>query len=51
VIGILIQASVAGIAAVIVYLLLTIWFHIPEAVSIKSALNRTIKFFNVTNLQ
>ncbi len=51
VLGILIQAGIAGIAAVFVYLLLTMWFHIPEAISIRSALSRTTKFFNVSSVQ
>ncbi len=51
VLGILIQAGFAGMAAVFVYLILTMWFHIPEAISIKSALSRTTKFFNVSSVQ
>lgn len=51
VIGIFVQAVVATLGALLVYLYLTIKFDIPEAVSIRSALARTMRYFNVTDVQ
>lgn len=49
--GILAQAGLASITALATYLFITIKFKIPEAISIKSALERTASYFNVNNVQ
>ncbi|MEZ4180452.1 MAG: murein biosynthesis integral membrane protein MurJ [Candidatus Doudnabacteria bacterium] len=51
VIGILIQTSFACLVAFITYVYISSAMHIPEAVKIKSALSKTMKFFNVSGIE
>ncbi len=49
VLGILLQAGLSGLAAIGAYLGITIYYRIPEAVSIQEAISKTAKFVNVSS--
>lgn len=51
VIGIFLQAGFATLVAAVTYLYLTTIMSIPDAIKIKSALNRTMRFFNVSGIE
>ena len=51
VLGIFVQAAVASSLAIFTYLVIAIRFGIPEAISIRGALGKTMRFFNVSSVQ